>query len=275
MKSLGLLVVVWVGAAGCARSAEERQLEAMREEIEAVHDGRDVGHEGARGTAESSMAVPPAYTQTAPPRPPPTVVQLGQSGAGDGEGEPAAEGDPQDSTPRPTIRVSGSARVGRAGWREDQVEQTSPEEQGTAPAAATPLDPDAKRAYDAAIALVNAKRYGDGLDALARFLVKWPDHPYAANAMYWRGECYFARADYARAVEQFEGVLARFPAGAKAPDALLKLGMSHQKLGNAMKARECFDRLAQQYPDSDAARRIPAAARAASSSSASGAQERP
>ena len=87
--------------------------------------------------------------------------------------------------------------------------------------------------------------------------MKYPDHPYADNAMYWRGECYFAKGDYLHAAEQFEGTVTRFPAGNKAPDALLKLGMSHQKLGNPIKAKECFDRLAQSYPQSEAVRHIP------------------
>jgi tol-pal system protein YbgF len=104
---------------------------------------------------------------------------------------------------------------------------------------------------------VNAHQYDRALDALAAFLVRWPDHPYADNAMYWRGECYFAKGDYRRAADQFEGSVARFPAGAKAPDALLKLGMSEQKLGDPARAKESFDRLTQLFPQSEAARRIP------------------
>jgi tol-pal system protein YbgF len=119
------------------------------------------------------------------------------------------------------------------------------------------LDPEAKRAYDAALALVTSKQCPKALDAFAAFLVKWPDHPYADNAMFWRGECYFQAGDYTHASEQLEGVVARFPAGNKAPDALLKLGMAQQKLGNAAKAKECFDRLLQLYPQSEAARRVP------------------
>ncbi len=124
-------------------------------------------------------------------------------------------------------------------------------------AAASALDPEAKRAYDTAFALVTAKHCDRALDAFAAFLVKWPDHPYADNAMFWRGECYFEAGDYAHAAEQLEGTLARFPAGNKAPDALLKLGMAEAKLGNDQKAKESFDRLLQLYPQSDAARRVP------------------
>jgi len=101
------------------------------------------------------------------------------------------------------------------------------------------------------------KKYGPALDAFAGFLMKYPDHPYAANAMYWRGECYFAQGEYLRAIEQFEGVVARFPLGGKTPDALLKLGISQQKLGNPTKAKEYFDKLGREWPRSDAVRHIP------------------
>jgi tol-pal system protein YbgF len=153
------------------------------------------------------------------------------------------------------LRVLGAPRGGGSRVRgDDQVQQNFPAEAG----ASSALDPEAKRSYDAALSLVNARQYGRALDALAAFLVKWPDHPYADNALYWRGECYLAQGDYPRASEQFEGVVARFPAGNKAPDALLKLGICQQKLGNSNRAKEVFGRLAAQYPQSEAAHHIPA-----------------
>jgi tol-pal system protein YbgF len=223
---------------------------------------------------EQSLVVPPAYASAAPVGQPPPVLQIGTAGQGAFD-DGAETADPQDTTARPTIRVFGSGRGARSARRgEDQIEQSAPEEGTGAPGSppradvtfAAPsgrgrdvsvLDPEAKRAYDAALSLVNAGRFDQALDALAAFLVKWPDHPYADNAMYWRGECYFARGDYLHASEQFDGALKRFPSGNKAPDALLKLGMCHQKLGKTIKAKECFDRLARQYPESDAAHHIP------------------
>jgi tol-pal system protein YbgF len=160
--------------------------------------------------------------------------------------------DTEDPTPRPTIRIIGSSRRGDAQMLTD--ESTAPTPSAAQPSA---LDPNAKRDYEAALSLVNARQYDAALDALAAFLVKYPDHPYADNALFWRGECYYAKGDYLHAAEQFEGVFTRFPAGNKAPDALLKLGMSHQKLGNPAKAKECFDRLAHAYPQSEAGRHIP------------------
>ncbi len=253
-----LLASLLAGAAGCARSAEERQLDDMRAEIDRIQESRDREDRAAMApeVADSdtpAMSAPAAPgARLTPPQPADQdAVTLGSAPPG-GVDDYA---DTDDPTPRPNIRVLGGARATERGsWREDRVEQTGPDDGN---GLGSKLNPAAAPAYDAAMALVNAHQYDKALDSLAAFLVRWPEHPYANNAMYWRGECYFARGDYRRAAEQFEGVVARFPAGAKAPDALLKLGMSQQRLGDATKAKDSFDRLTQLYPQSDAARRIP------------------
>jgi tol-pal system protein YbgF len=252
VRTLLLVLPFAVAAAsGCARTAEERQLDAMRDEIDRIQNDRD-------RISESDLDERPVPARTsAPPSNPGASMAYSLSTneamtpAADDDGDGYA--DPEDTSPRPRIRVVGAARAAHGRPGEDRVEEVAPDD-----GASTPLDPDAKRAYDAALSLVNAKQFGPALDALAAFLVKWPDHPYADHAMYWRGECYFAQGDSAHAAEQFEGVVARFPAGMKAPDALLKLGMTYQKLGQAAQSRASFDRLLRDYPQSDAARRVPA-----------------
>ena len=69
-----------------------------------------------------------------------------------------------------------------------------------------------------------------------------------------------AKAELARAwrrSEHYEAVVARFPQGAKAPDALLRLAMIQKKRGANDKARELINRLQSDFPQSDAARRAP------------------
>jgi tol-pal system protein YbgF len=243
-----LLCAVAGGTAGCeARDTEERNLSEMASQIDRLRDDRDEADRADLVTeaADSRSGVPRRVP--APAQPPPPVVKLGDDVEGSVESP-----DTEDPTPRPTIRVIGSSRRGEA----QSVTEEAPEGPASA-ARPSALDPSAKRDYEAALSLVNGKQYDAALDALAAFLVKFPDHPYADNALFWRGECYFAKGDYLRASEQFEGVVTRFPAGNKAPDALLKLGMSRMKLGDPGKAKEIFDRLAQTYPQSDAAHRIP------------------
>jgi tol-pal system protein YbgF len=242
------------GTSGCARSAEERQLEAMEQDIEQIQHDRDdvdppqVGPDGVPVTVPAStVAQPPAPR---PPAPPTTPQDAARTGADEATAEDYA--DPEDTTPRPAIRVVGTPRGRNRGF-EDSFDSAGDDSAGRSPA----IDPEAKRAYDGALSLVNARQYAKGLDALAAFLVKWPDHPYADRAMFWRGDCYFAQGDYARAAEELTGLLARFPASPKAPDALLKLGISEQKLGRLADAKDCFDRLAQSYPQAEAARHIP------------------
>jgi tol-pal system protein YbgF len=253
---LGAALVCAATVPACARSAEERQLDEMRATIDQVQAERDEAERDMMAASAAETQAPRAPRRSAPS---PPALPVGGSGTTPDATGQASEGDSpdtEDPTPRPTIRVVGSAHAGRGGWRDDQVERSDVETSVDAERPSA-LDPEAKRAYSAALALVSERQYDRALEDLAAFLVKYPDHPYADNAMYWRGECYFAKGDYLRAAEQFEGTVTRFPAGNKAPDALLKMGMSHLKLGNPAKAKECFDRLAQTYPRSDAARRIP------------------
>ena len=59
-----------------------------------------------------------------------------------------------------------------------------------------------------------------------------------------------------RAVQEFEGLVARFPAGNKVADALYKLAVTYGRLGDDARAARATQRLTTEFPDSDAARRI-------------------
>jgi tol-pal system protein YbgF len=118
------------------------------------------------------------------------------------------------------------------------------------------LDPQAVPAYDAALAMARGGRCTEAVDAFTRFLVRWPDHPHADNAMYWRAECFLRGGDAPRAVQEFEGLVARFPAGNKVADALYKLAVTYGRLGDEPRAAHATQRLTTEFPDSEAARRI-------------------
>ena len=246
-------------AAGCARpeTAADRQFAEMREQVgrmQADHDKVDQPLE---------TETPAASARPAGPGPAARVVQLG----GPSDADPA---DPNDPGARPDIRLTGvpgaapsRSRSSRSGGRA-HIEESDPQGLRTDGPRSSALDPDAKKAYEAALSQVQGKQYDRGLEGLNAFLVRWPDHPYAENAVYWRGEAYYAQGEYLRAAEQFEALLARFGSGSKGPDALLKLGMCHDRLGAPQRAREYWDRLKNEYPRSDAAKRIPGNARESS-----------
>jgi tol-pal system protein YbgF len=287
-------------ACSTGKSAEDRQLDQLREEITRVQSDSDKFeerldklevstadlHAEASGKGMSPSLVPAQAISAPMATPRLRVVHLGADGteeAGSAGETAAAVGGP-DADDGARVRIQGNGRDavilndkgakpkraqdGASG--SDTVSFTNANI-GTALAShssssrgSAPLDQDAKHAYDSALGLVNAKHYPEALEALAGFLVRWPDHPNADNAMYWRGECYFAQGDYASAAKEFEGLVARFPAGNKAPDALLKLGLSAQRQGDTALARQQFDRLRHDFPRSDAAKHIPSSARSTS-----------
>lgn len=151
--------------------------------------------------------------------------------------------EPQDEhQDRVVVRAEGS-REGQVFRDDSKPAQSSPAE--------------AMQQYNEALELVQRKRYEQAIEAFAGFLVRYPGHPNADNAMYWRGECYYALGNYFRAAEQFEGVVARFPKGNKVPDALLKLGMSQTRMGETEQANNAYQRLRSEFPYSEAASKIP------------------
>ncbi len=91
--------------------------------------------------------------------------------------------------------------------------------------------------------LVKAER------AFAEFLAAHGDHELADNARYWLGESHYFREDYNHAVAVFVEGYKISPTGAKAPDNLLKLGMSLSRLGRRDEACATFQELDEKFPD--------------------------
>lgn len=115
-------------------------------------------------------------------------------------------------------------------------------------------DPGAEALYNRAFDALKGARYPDAIEGMKAFLAAHPQHPLADNAQYWLGQTYYLSRDYARAVEAFASVGGRSPDRSKAPDALLKKGLSEIELKRPDDARRTFGELLQRYPDTDSAR---------------------
>jgi tol-pal system protein YbgF len=225
--------------------AEIAKIEADREQLDQRVGALEAAELRRRQAQEAPARKTPPSAEAARSLP---IVRVREEDRG--APPAAAHGDGPDleaesRDPRPIVRASGSR--GGDGRRASK-------DSGGDPIA---FSPEAKRDYDAALGLARAKQHDKALQALTAFLVRYPDHPYVENAMYWRGECFFATGAFDRAAPQFEGVIARFPYGNKAPDALLKLGLSHEKIGAREQALKAFADLKDRYPKSDAARQVP------------------
>ncbi len=102
--------------------------------------------------------------------------------------------------------------------------------------------------YNFAFGLLRQGAYDDAEVALRAFVVQNPDDKLAGNALYWLGETYYVRGNYSDAAVTFADGYQRFPKSSKAPDNLLKLGMSLAQLGQTADACKSLRELAQQFP---------------------------
>ena len=84
----------------------------------------------------------------------------------------------------------------------------------------------AAQAYDAAFSKLKSGQYNQAQLLLEDFLKNHPNDGLASNARYWLGETFYVRGQYEDAVKAFAQGYQAAPKGPKAPDNLLKLGIS-------------------------------------------------
>lgn len=87
------------------------------------------------------------------------------------------------------------------------------------------------------------------------FLEHYADNPYAGNAQFWLGECFYGLQQYPRAIQEYQKTVERYPQGGKTPEALLKMASALRETNQSGLARDVLRTLQQQYPDSAAAQR--------------------
>jgi len=92
------------------------------------------------------------------------------------------------------------------------------------------------------------KDYAGAEGAFRELLETYPRDPLAADAQYWIGETYYVRAQYKNAADAFLNGYKKYRSGQKAPDTLLKLGMSLAELGQKDAACSTFSELKAKFP---------------------------
>jgi tol-pal system protein YbgF len=107
---------------------------------------------------------------------------------------------------------------------------------------------DARSEYDVAYSYVTQKQWDQAESALRRFLAAHGRDRLAADATYWLGESYLQRNKPRDAAEQFLKVSTEYTRSSKAPDALLKLGVSLSALGAKDQACATLAEVERKYP---------------------------
>lgn len=107
--------------------------------------------------------------------------------------------------------------------------------------------------YEYATGLLQRGAYPEAGLAFKAFVTQHPKDQLAGNAQYWLGETYYAQSDYKNAAIAFAEGYQKYPKSSKAPDNLLKLGMSLGQTGRKADACTAFKQLASQFPNASGA----------------------
>ncbi|MBQ0942644.1 tol-pal system protein YbgF [Ideonella sp. 4Y16] len=115
------------------------------------------------------------------------------------------------------------------------------------------VEPDEKRAYEEAIAVLRSGDFEKAAGALQAFLRRWPQSGYTDSARYWLGNAQYGLRAYKDALATFRQFLTAAPEHLRAPEALLALANCQVELKDTKGARRSLDDLVKQYPKSEAA----------------------
>lgn len=131
--------------------------------------------------------------------------------------------------------------------KKENLQKESPAQTAKAPSGVLPAGSPKDR-YNYAFTLMRQSKYNEAETALREFLESHGDDELAGNARYWLGETFYVRNDFRSAAQTFIEGYRKNPKGAKAPDTLMKLGMSLAKLDKKNEACAAFSKLAKDFP---------------------------
>src|SRR5262245_20223598 len=223
-----------IGAADAGRlDSIETQIRALAAQLEHVQ-------EQMRALSARTGELPPAGAQAA--------VEPGSPRLG----RPQIEGPSQaERTQFGSVTVS-------PGGPKDEIDRilNSPPQAGAgpipqvaaAPAGTPETEQSPKQLYETAYGYLLQRDYGAAEAAFDEFLRRHPGDPLAGNAQYWLGESLYVRGQYRAAAGAFLKGYQTYGKSAKAPESLLKLAMSLQRLGQKDAACSSFSELTSKFP---------------------------
>ena len=109
-------------------------------------------------------------------------------------------------------------------------------------------DKPAPEQYDFAVSFMKIGDYETAEFALKEFIDKNKDHELAGSAQYWYGETFRIRQLYSDAASAYLDGYQNYPKSKKAPDNLLKLGITMVQLGEKEQGCSMIKGLKKQYP---------------------------
>ncbi|KLK92890.1 tol-pal system protein [Microvirga vignae] len=243
------------------------QLRKFQEDVEFRF--QDLGGRGGSRPASPSATPAPRPAQ---PQAQPQATPQRRSDVFDPSQDPNAPGAPRPLGATPPSAPLADAEEGQGGEQFagigeliEEDEQAAPDAAGNGmaiPQGALPARPGPSVAatsvgnpradFDAAYTSFTQRAYDQAEMGFRRFLQSNPRDRLVPEATFWLGETYLQRNRYREAAEQFLNVSTDHPEAAKAPDAMLRLGVALNGLGARDRACAVFAELDRKYPQASA-----------------------
>jgi tol-pal system protein YbgF len=109
-------------------------------------------------------------------------------------------------------------------------------------------DKSAEEQYEFAVSFMKIGDYETAEFALREFIDKNKDHDLAGSAQYWYGETFRIRQLYSDAASAYLDGYQNYPKSKKAPDNLLKLGITMVQLGEKDQGCKMISGIKKEYP---------------------------
>jgi tol-pal system protein YbgF len=110
---------------------------------------------------------------------------------------------------------------------------------------------DEESQYEYAINLLKQGDYETAEKAFTEFISIGDDKNYLSNSHFWLAETYYVRENYKDAAKNYLNLYQTFPNANKAPDALLKLGISLVNMQQKEQGCMTFIQLQESYPEAN------------------------
>jgi tol-pal system protein YbgF len=152
---------------------------------------------------------------------------------------PGRQGLAPPDTAQPALAEAGGERG---------ATQPSDRRQGLA---ALPPGADAASLYKEGYGDLLRRDYAGAETAFRQLVKHFPHDPLAGKAQYWLGESYYVRGEVKSAADAFLTGYKTYPDGEKAPDCLLRLGMTLAELGQKDAACSSLSEFTTRFPAAD------------------------
>jgi tol-pal system protein YbgF len=167
------------------------------------------------------------------------------------EAKAATPARPSPTEARPATKTAPSTREAKATPPEGPA-KAAPEPKAR-PSAAPPAggSSSARELFDRAMQSWEKGERGQAVLDFEELVQRFPSDPLAAAAQFRIGETYYAARDFDRAAQAYRKVVELDPTGKDTPQSLLRLGLAYRAQKREADARQVWNQLVRDFPDSD------------------------